>query len=210
MFDHYVPVKLNIPYFGQSILFDYPGEPQNIGAWNWYEKNQDQVTFFNSSQITNYSKDDFVTPFVQENILEVEENQVLNLIFDIKRTSFISNREIISRKLLNLYFLEKEEGLDGFGITIGSLRNFYHFLQLYSNIKIPMISLTPDATIYTSWKEHDHLFSINFLSDGEVRFVVFKPNDTNPKHKIRLSGSATADTIMELISTQSLCDWIFG
>jgi hypothetical protein len=45
------------------------------------------------------------------------------------------------------------------------------------------------------------VFSIHFLPNADARFVMFKPNEKHPERKIRISGSATIDTL-------KLEDWI--
>jgi len=103
----------------------------------------------------------------------------------------------------------KEEDSASLGISVGSLRNFYNFLRLHTNLKCPTISLTPDYNIYASWRgEQNRVFSVHFLPNGDVRFVIFKPNDRHPGRQIRLSGIATTDVLMETVVPDSVSDWI--
>ena len=103
----------------------------------------------------------------------------------------------------------KEEDPDSLGIAAGSLRNFYYFLHLHTNLKRPAISLTPDYNIYASWRgERNRVFSVHFLPNGDVRFVIFKPNDRHPGRQIRLSGIATSDILMETVAPDGVSDWI--
>jgi len=52
------------------------------------------------------------------------------------------------------------------------------------------------------------VFSVHFLSNRDVRFVIFKPNNRHPEKQIRISGTATADTLMETVTPNGLVDWI--
>ena len=81
------------------------------------------------------------------------------------------------------------------GISIPSLRAFFSFLKINEDLKLPSISATPDCNIYASWKkDNSHLFSVHFLREDVVRFVIFRPNEKHHGLTIRISGTATADT----------------
>lgn len=148
-------------------------------------------------------------PVTQADLLDSEDDQVQELIFRFKTSPYISNRESLAKKLLTLFNDAKEEDPDSIGITLGSIRYFYNFLQLHTNLKVPVISLTPDNNIYASWRgEQDRVFSVHFLPNGDVCFVVFKPNDKHPERKIRLSGTATIDTLRETVASSGVWDWI--
>lgn len=148
-------------------------------------------------------------PFTQENLLNNEENEVLNLISLFSRLLFINYREMIVNRLYALYNDSKEEEPDSSGITLSSLSNFYNFFQLYTYLKCPIITLTPDNNIFASWKgEQNRLFSLHFLPTGDVNFVIFKPNDRHPEKQVRISGTATTDVLMETIASKVLLDWI--
>ncbi len=138
-----------------------------------------------------------------------EKNQVQKLIFQIRKSLTITYHERLARRLLTLFNDAKEEDSDSLGISAGSLRNFYSFFGLHANLKCPAISLTPDYNIYASWRgEKNRVFSVYFLPNGDTRFVIFKPNDKHPKRKIRLSGTATNDTLLKTIESSGVWDWI--
>jgi len=83
------------------------------------------------------------------------------------------------------------------------------FFQINTNIKCPIISLTPENNIYASWKsEQNRVFSVHFLGRGSVRFVILKPNDRHPEQQIRLSGTATYDILRETVTPHGVWDWI--
>jgi hypothetical protein len=148
-------------------------------------------------------------PITQANLLNSEENQVQELIFRIKTSRYIPYRERLANRILALIKDAKEEDPDCIGIATDSLRNFYNFIHLYTDIKCPIITLSPEYNIYASWKgEQNRLFSIHFLPNADVRFVMFKPNDKHPKRKIRVSGLATTDIIMETLTPYCIEDWV--
>jgi len=148
-------------------------------------------------------------PITQATLLKSEEDQVQELIFRIKRSRTISYRESLANRLLTLFYDAKEEDPDCIGIAAESLRNFYNFIHLHTDIKCPTISLTPDYNIYASWRgEQNRVFSIHFLPNVDVRFVIFKPNDRHPERKIRISGLATTDILMETMTPYRIKGWI--
>ncbi len=152
-------------------------------------------------------KEDSVT---QADLLDREEDQVQELIYRLRKLFSIPYRGSLADRLFTLFYDSKEEDPTSLGIAAGSLRNFYNFLYLHSNLKYPNISLTPDNNIYTSWRgEHNRVFSVLFLPNGEdARFVIFKPNNRHPKLQIRISGTATTDILIETIEPYDVLDWI--
>jgi hypothetical protein len=147
--------------------------------------------------------------FTQPDLVSTEDDQAQELIHQI-RYSFVANQEILADKLIKLFNFAKEESQASPGISIKSLSSFYDFLILHENIKIPNLSLTPDHNIYASWRAENRLFSAHFLPDGNIRFVLFIPNNRHPNQKIRMSGTVTGDTLMEVVASESLIDWVIS
>ena len=148
-------------------------------------------------------------PITQANLLNNEEDQVQELIFQIRKSLSITYHENLANRILILFNDAKEDDPDCLGIAAESLRNFYNFFRLHTNLKCPTISLTPDYNIYASWRgEQNRVFSVHFLPNGDARFVIFKPNDKHPKRKIRLSGTATTDTLIKTVESSGVWDWI--
>jgi len=148
-------------------------------------------------------------PITQSNLIENEEEEVQELIYQLK-TSSVRYRNEIANRLITLFKDSKEEDPYATGITAGSLRNFINFLELYPNVKHPSISLTPEHNIYVSWRDkYNRVFSIHFLPNKDTRFVIFTPNYRHPEQKIRLSGIATVDVLLETVAPYGLTDWIF-
>ncbi|TDI82014.1 MAG: hypothetical protein E2O79_07085 [Caldithrix sp.] len=194
---------------------------EEITPLSWLEQNQDQDVprlsdiEFDATPTVNqekprlsvYWRDD---PSTQAELLSTKDDQVQALIHQIRKSLFISNHESLANKLITLFNVAKEEKPRSLGISIGSLSNFYDFLKLNTKIKNPILSLTPDYNIYASWRGENRTFSAHFLPNESVRFVLFKPNDRHPKHKIRLTGIATSDTLMKIVSPEILKDWVLG
>ena len=141
--------------------------------------------------------------------IEEEDIKVLRLIINFQKTNDININFEIYNRLMTLYYDAKEEDSTNPGIRFESLRNFYFFILLNVNLKLPAISLTPDNNIYISWRgDNNQVFSIHFLPNNLVRFVLFMKNRKHPDKKIRISGQATNDTIFESIIHRNDIYWI--
>ncbi|CAG0957072.1 hypothetical protein ARNL5_00610 [Anaerolineae bacterium] len=148
-------------------------------------------------------------PFTQVDLLDSEEDLVKGLIFRIRISRSIPFRQPLANRLFTLFNDAKEEDPASLGISAGSLRNFYNFLRLHTNLKCPTISLTPDYNISASWRgEQKRIFSVHFLPNGDARFVIFIPNVRHPERQIRISGAVTTDILMETVASYHVCDWI--
>lgn len=148
-------------------------------------------------------------PITQSDLIEGEEEEVQELIYQIKISSIRYNDEIANR--LNTLFKDsKEEDPYGTGIIAGSLRNFINFLTIYPDVKCPSISLTPEHNIYVSWRENNRVFSIHFMPDKDVRFVIFMPNYRHPEKKIRIAGTVTVDVMIKIVEPYRITEWLFN
>lgn len=146
-------------------------------------------------------------PSTQPDLVSTEDDQAQELIRKIRKWF----PQILADKLIRLFYLAKEESSANPGISVNSLSSFYNFL-LSNKIKdIPSLSLTDDHNIYASWMKPDHVFSIHFLSNESIRFVLFMPNVREPGQKNRISGTATGDTpLTEVVPEESLRDWVLS
>jgi len=147
---------------------------------------------------------------IQNDLTNSNDSEVQELILRIKTTSSISDRASIANRLLTLFHYSKEEEPDFIGIRAKSLKSFYNFLRSYTHIKRPAITLTPDNNIYASWRgDEGRVFSIHFLPDSDVNFVIFTPNKKRPERKTRIAGKTTFDMLMETEArAYNLYDWI--
>jgi hypothetical protein len=124
--------------------------------------------------------------------------EVENLISGISALPNVMHAERISNRLsyLRKVFLEEQDN----DISVDSIRTFTIFLSMHPDVRYPAITLTPAGYIYAQWKKgsdsHDSLFSLHFLSDWDVRFVVFSPNEKHPAKITRISGTEVVDTIL--------------
>lgn len=207
-----------IAYGDEFLIYDFPiGDPY-IGALLLHRKplTQSKFKFWITPAVVQEDQKTLIRDwpenedsFTQANLLNKEEDQVQELIFQIRKSLSIRYHESLANRLLALFNDAKEEDSASLGIGVGSLRNFYNFFRLHTKLKCPTISLTPDYNIYASWRgEQNRVFSVHFLPNGDARFVIFKPNDRHPERQIRLSGIATTDVLMETVTPDSVSDWI--
>lgn len=215
---------VSTPYGNEFPGDNPPGEEPFAGAWN---PEMSQVRYPQYPRTFLFKKKPYwPTPavseesqevlrsglkedaFTQADLLDREEDKVQELISRIMTLPSISCRKLANR-LHTLFNDAKEEDPTSIGIAIGSIFNFYNFFRLQSNLKCPTISLTPEYNIYASWRaERNRVFSVHFLPSGDIRFVVFKPNDRHPERQIRLSGTATTDILKETVAPYGVWDWI--
>lgn len=203
--------------YGNKFLDYFPRVQLNPGAENL--ENIQQLWYRIPKRIpveTQERREIFISdwperkdPFTQSDLLESKEEEVQKLIYQIKTSLLIRYREKLANRLLTLFKDSKEDDPDSTGIAVVSLRNFFNFLQVYPNLKCPSISLTPEYNIYASWRdEQNRVFSVHFLPNGDVRFVILKPNYKHPERQIRVSGTTTIDILMETVSYYRVYNWI--
>jgi len=140
-------------------------------------------------------------------IITVEQS-VDEIIRRIRTTLPDRYRQKLSARIRELQQAVKEEELDGLGIDAGSLGHFVDLLKALPTLRCPTVSVTPERNIYASWKAgRDRVFSIHFLPDGRVRFVIFYPNTEHAGEVIRVSGVATADVVIDVVAPHGILSW---
>jgi hypothetical protein len=139
----------------------------------------------------------------------MEAESVEEIIWRVATTLPVRYREKLTIRLSELQKAMQEEELESRGISVGSLHYFVEFLKTNRALRCPAISVTPDRNIYASWKSGpDRVFSVQFLPDSNVRFVIFCPNDKHPAQAVRISGTATVDVLMSVAVPHGVLSWI--
>ena len=216
--------KASIVYGNKFLEAEFPGGGPYSGAWShkdilgqhFLTPAPKHIRFFQTPAANEASPEVFISgwlekegPFTQTNLLDTEEDQTQELISRIRTLLPVPYRETLANRLVTLYNDAKEEDCVSPGIAVGSLRNFFVFLQSHTNLKCPTVSLTTEYNIYASWRaEPNRVFSVHFLSSADARFVIFKPNDKHLERRIRLSGIATTDILMATVAPYGVLDWI--
>lgn len=124
---------------------------------------------------------------------EGEMGYILTLLQDLREIKH--GKRIIQRiRTLRQMARDDENG----DISSDSLRSFYEFLSMHPEVNYPDISLTPDGDIYARWKGRGRsLFSVHFLPQSRVRYVVFAPDRKRPDLMDRISGSGSVYNVLE-------------
>jgi len=141
------------------------------------------------------------TPFFRpENLLEnwKNEGEPGYILGRIEDSLEIIHGKRIAHRIRVLRQIVRED--DGDDISPDSLRSFYEFLILHPEVSYPEITLTPDGNIYVCWNNFDRaLFSIHFLPELRVRYVVFVPDRKRPNLMDMMSGTSSVDTVLEIV-----------
>ena len=190
-------------YGSKDLCIDDAEELRCTSAW-------DQLNSWLDNRIKQwpqrYDKESVAS--TQEELLTTEENLVKQLIIGISLSPFISYRQKLADRILTLFKKAREEDEFSVGVALSSLRSFYYFISSNSELRRPKLSLTPESNIYASWKSgSDKILSIHFLTDGDARFVIFKPNERRPDKPIRLSGIAPVDDLMQNVINPHGISW---
>jgi hypothetical protein len=125
------------------------------------------------------------------------------------RESSISHVQRIAERVEHLLAISIQEQPESCAMSSNSIKGFMKFLELHKNIRYPNLTLTPNGEIYAQWKRGRSLLGIQFLSDLDVKFVVFTPNPQHPEKTNRVSGSDTVDRIFEnLEKIYAISNWV--
>jgi hypothetical protein len=147
--------------------------------------------------------------FTEPNTVESEADQIQKTILQFDPFQTVLHKSALTSNLLALFSSAKEEDSNSPGLEIGSLRSFLGFMLLNPTLRLPSISLTPECHVYITWKmAKGKLFSVRFLPDGNIRFVLFSENKLHPNKIDRTYGITTSDLIMQVIEGREVKDWI--
>lgn len=89
-----------------------------------------------------------------------------------------------------------------------SLRQMLLFLRTSADLRRPAVTITPSATFRAEWQagRNRHL-AMDFLSDGQVRFVLFSPDPRHVDRVQRVSGIVGRLDAMRLIEPYNVRRW---
>lgn len=216
--EKFKPVIARMACVNEAIEDDFPGDYQYSGEWD-ITLQEPPIPYgcYMQTALVNQEESGMLTafwrgnknPITQTALLKNEDDQVQELIFQIKRLISIPDKDNLANKLLTLFNDAKEEDPLSLGMSARSLRVFIDFFLSHTNLKCPTISLTPDYNIYASWRcEQNRVFSVHFLPNGDARFVIFKPNNRHPTRITRISGVTTTDVLMETVIPYDIEKWI--
>jgi len=93
-------------------------------------------------------------------------------------------------------------------LNLDSLLYFVGFLERERALRVPVITLTPDGDVYSSWRVGSKLFSIQFFSDGRASYVCFAPNPGNPSLTDRRYVQTTSDQLSHELTKTYARGWL--
>jgi hypothetical protein len=102
----------------------------------------------------------------------------------------------------------EEEGETWAEDSPDSLQQMLLFLRATPDIRCPTVTITPSATFRTEWQgsRNRHL-AVDFLPDGQARFVVFSPDPLHPDRVQRVSGIVSRADVMRAIEPYRVHRW---
>jgi hypothetical protein len=141
-------------------------------------------------------------------VLRTPKEQIRRQIGAFRRGSRLPYRKRLAHRLDFLLAAFDEEGERWPDDSPESLRHMLLFLEALPEFRCPTITVTPSATFRAQWRadpgEH---FAVDFVPDGQVRFVVFAPDPGDPARVDRVSGIVSPTNAMKAIETYQVHCW---
>ncbi len=101
-----------------------------------------------------------------------------------------------------------EEAPEQAPISVNSLQCFVSFIKSEPNLAEPDIVLTYTGNIRAEWhKSRKQHFAVEFLPNGQVRYVVFSRDPDHPTRTDRASGLVSAETLMVKVKPFNVLSW---
>ncbi len=140
--------------------------------------------------------------------LRTPEGQIRQAIRGARVGSRLVYRERLARRLEFLLEAMEEEGEPWMQHSPESLRKMLLFLESASDLRYPTVTVTPSATFRAEWKrDPNRHFAVDFLADGQVRFVVFSPDPRHPDRVQRVSGIASWENVLDVLEPYKVRHW---
>jgi hypothetical protein len=141
-------------------------------------------------------------------VLRTPKEQILQQVKAFRKGSRLPYRERLARRLDFLLRALEEEGEPLADDSPDSLRQMLLFLEALPEFRCPTVTVTPVATFRAQWQadptEH---FAVDFVPDGQVRFVVFAPEPGHPARVERVSGIVSPANAIKTIETYQVDRW---
>jgi hypothetical protein len=140
--------------------------------------------------------------------LRTPKGQIQRQIPAFRRGGGLPYRERLARRLDFLLSALEEEEETWAEDSPDSLRQMLLFLQAVPDFRCPTVTITPAATFRAEWQagQNRHL-AIDFLPDGQVRFVVFAPDPRHPERVQRVSGVVSRSDVIRAVEPYRVHRW---
>ena len=136
------------------------------------------------------------------------KEQMRRQISALRGSGGLPYRERLAWRLDLLLEALGEEGEEWQEGSPESLRQMLLFLQEVPDFRCPTVTVTPSATFRAQWQAgQDQHFAVDFLPDGQVRFVVFAPDPHHPDRVQRVSGVVSRADVMRAIEPYKVHRW---
>ena len=146
--------------------------------------------------------------FVALDDLRTPEGQIWRQIPGLRGAPGLIYCERLARRLAFLLETMKEEEEAWNEGSPESLRKMLMFLQTVPNFRYPTVTVTPSATFRAQWTtDPSRHFAVEFLPDGQVRFVVFCPDPRHPNRVQRHDGITSTENLMNVVEPYKVHRW---
>lgn len=140
--------------------------------------------------------------------LRTPKGQIQRQITALRRGGRLPYRERLARRLDILLEALEEEEETWTETSPDSLRQMLLFLQAVPDFRCPTVTMTPSATFRAQWQAgRDRHFAVDFLPDGQVRFVVFAPDPRHPDRVQRVSGIVGRAEVIRAVEPYNVHRW---
>lgn len=140
--------------------------------------------------------------------LRTPKGQIKRQITALRKGGGLPYREHLAHRLDFLLEALEEEGETWGEGSPESLRQMLLFLRAAPDLRCPTVTITPSATFRAQWQDgqNRHL-AVDFLPDGQVRFVVFSPDPRHPDRAQRVSGIVGRVHVMRAVKPYRVHRW---
>lgn len=139
----------------------------------------------------------------------LRDSEFLGIVANLHKIVEIPHSAQLRARLEELHTIWQEENGPDRAMSVRSLNGLVGFLRRTEGIRVPSIVSTPEGTFLAEWRTDErHLFSVHFLSEGEVRFVVFSPDSVRRKVVNRAFGETTVEHLLDVARTWGADNWV--
>ena len=180
-------------------------EPSGVFFCNTFYQNQPESG--SSFSIIFEGGGHVESPF--DEVDRARSDQFTLLLHEIRNSPHILHRERVADRLESLKDAAEEETADRFPVlpeSVASLMSF--FAAAPETIRYPQLSLAPTGNILAQWRtDAQHNFTVEFLSFGHTRFIVFAPDEHRPSEIVRFTGSGTTEFALGMLTRSGISSW---
>lgn len=145
------------------------------------------------------------SPFDTLDRKEIGSGNADRLLEHVRTGLLAPYRERLAERLRALFIAAEEDDISP---SAPSLQNLVRFMQTHRTIRYPDVVLMPDGNFRAEWRRSARqMLALEFLGNGEVRFLVFAPDRKDPIKTIRAAGSAPMDSVMDIVSGFGVSSW---